>query len=146
MKNTIFFLVIGAGAFYGYMWVNLNYIPDQQASQFVEEMRLQVDKAVIARQFEFKSPLPQDDITVPPQGISQKMTVTRQSGPGILDTGESRVITYLVKFQKSDQSPGQGRGEFEYRLVFKDEGSFILPRWAPSEFHPSNKKKRLKRG
>jgi len=145
MKNYIFFALIGGGIFYGYMWFNLNYIPDEQARGFVEQLRLQVDQGVIQNQFQFKSPLPADDITVPPQGISQNVTVVRQSGPRLFDSVDSRVITYLVKFQRSDQSPNKGRGEFEYKLLFKDNGSFIIPQWIPNEFHPVGKKKRPKR-
>ncbi len=145
MKNWIFIGAVLALGWYCYMRVVLDYLPNEKSKAWVEELRLGIENGILSIKFSYTPPLPPDQITMPPQGISQDFRITRVSGPSPTDHDTARFIVYEVKFDKSLNATKSGLGSFEYRLVMQDMGSYFTPDWQVVEFHPAGHKVRGKR-
>lgn len=141
MRNIVFVGGLAAAFFYAWMWVWTVYIPDKEAQNWVEELRLGIDRGHIQKSFSWSPPLPPEVFTLPPDGISQTFTVKRTGGPGFFDyDADSRQIHYEAKFTASDMVPRASGRDYAYRLILNDEGNYLLPKWDAAEFHPVGKK------
>ncbi len=137
MKNLILLLLVVAAIWYGWMWVCLQYLPQEEARNFVEELRLGIDNGVLGRSFTYHPPLPPNRLEMPTRGISKEFQVLRKNGPSPTDKDTDRRIEYAVRFRNSEHAPPGRSEESEYRLVQVDRGSYLVPKWEVWEFRPA---------
>lgn len=134
MKDVIFIVVVAAVIWSAWMHVCVNYLPEKEAKNYVEEIRLLIDGSIFKKKFHYQSPLPEVDFDLPKNGISTAFRVERMSGPGITDSMDSRVVIYSVRFEPSEAAKGPPRREVEYRMIQVDEGSYLFPSWKVTRF------------
>lgn len=142
MKNWLFIAAIVALGWYAYMRVVLDYLPNEKSKAWVEELRLGIENGVLSIKFTYHPPLPPEQITMPPEGISQDFRMQRLFGPTPFDHDTTRIITYEVKFDKSPNSTRTGPGAYDYRLLLRDKGSYFVPDWEVIEFQPMGRRSR----
>lgn len=141
MKNLVIFGLLAAVVLFGWHHFVHGYWARMTAVDFVEELRLGVDNGVIRKNLSnWHPPLPKEDLTLPPDGISQEFQVKVDTGPATVD-GKTTLI-YLVTFSKSAESTSPRNTRFEYRLVLTNLGSMFIPKWTVTKFHPTDRRVR----
>lgn len=141
MKNIIILvLVIGGGLFGWHKFVH-GYWAGMVAKDFVEELRLGMDNGHLSKAISsWHPPLPEEQLTLPPDGISPDFTVRMDSEPTVI-AGKT-TISYVVTFGKSPMATSTRNIRYEYRLTLVNDGSLFLPKWGVTQFHPSDRRAR----
>jgi hypothetical protein len=139
MKNFILLAILAAGIWFGWMKFAVDIMPKQTARDFVEDLRLNIDGAILSVKFSnYHPPLPEPQLMMPKGGIEENFRMTIEKKADVMDPPDSRVVTFLVRFNNSAMAQGNApRGENEYRIVLVDKGSYIMPEWHVTEFRPS---------
>jgi hypothetical protein len=139
MKNLILVVVLAAAIWFGWMKFAVDVMPKQAAHDFVEDLRLNMDGAVLSVKFtNYSPPLPEPELIMPKGGIEENFRMTQENKANVTDPPDSRSVTFLVRFKNSPMAPSNiPSGENEYRIVLVDKGTYIMPEWTVTEFRPS---------
>ena len=129
---AIALIVLGA-----YLYVAVNVMPKQQAKDFVEEMRNNIDNVKHGRYMNYSGPagMPHALFRLPPHGIQENFQMEETAKPRFFDSPESRTLIWRVNFNSSPVFPG-GSVKSTYRLTMVDSGTFMVPSYRIVWFYP----------
>lgn len=144
MKALLGLAVAVGIALFVWLHVAVRVMPEQNARDFVENIRLNLDNKKQGRSQSYGGPegMPIARFTLPEKGIEQNFRIEETKNPKIWDGPESRALVWKVTFEASPLYPGKYPQTQVYRLVMVDSGSLMIPSYLPVEFFPWNHRRR----
>lgn len=125
-----------------YLYVSVNVMPKQQAKDFVEEIRINLDNVKTGNYTTYGGPtaMPVQLFRLPKSGIQENFQMEETAQPRFFDGPESRTLVWRVTFKSSPVFPGPME-QSTYRLMMVDSGTRMIPSYRIVWFYPWHEKK-----